>query len=215
MGFTGLAAALFLLLYFVKMEFEKNGMKWGNYLDYALLVSLVILILGFVFDIWRTFKDRRESQKEHDGIKENDNKNKDLLDKNKDLLVKDHERLSSEHGELKTGQTNISQTAAEIRTTVYAMSSQLTEERVRREIMMESMSTGQRDLYSQINAISALNQQLPALQLEKQQLSEKYGDLQQRYDELKAQHQILQQKYHALLNPPELSESEEFTQTME
>lgn len=233
MGFTGLAAALFLLLYSVKTESEKNAWQLDNYLHYALYALLFVAILSLGFAILYVVTDYKKSQQEHDGIKVDDNKNQELFDKNIDLLVKDLERLSSEHdriirelnskhGELKNGQADILQTASEIRIAVNSIDSQLAVEHAKREAMIGAMTIDQQNVHSQINTIYALNQQLPALQLEKQQISEKYGDLQQqydelkaRYDQLKAEHQILQQKYQTLIDPPELSESEGFTQTLE
>jgi chromosome segregation ATPase len=224
MGYTGLAGTLILLLYFVKIELEKRGVKWGIPLDYAVLGTLIALILGFGFDIWKTFKDRKDSQSEHAGIKENDNNNQKLLSKDSDKLSSEHDRISSElsskHDDLKSGQTSISQSTSEIRTTVSSIDKQLAVEQARREAMLESMTARQRDIHSQIDAIYALNQQIPKLEYEKQQLVEKleslqhqYTDLERKHEDLLKDYQQLQQKEQEIHHEPD--DDEDLTQSID
>ncbi len=196
MKFTRYTAALILWYYFAKMESEKNG--WGIYLDYALLGSLILLILGIGIEIWRAVKDRKDSQNEHTGIKDNENKNKEFL-------AQDHNRLSSELNAkcelLKFGQENISQSTSEIRETVSSIDKQLAVEQTKHDDLMRSMTIEQSNVHSQINAIYALNQQLPALQFEKQQLS-------QQYEELLQKHNALQHDYNLLVKQNEQLQQE-------
>ncbi|WP_457943355.1 hypothetical protein [Caproiciproducens sp. LBM24188] len=219
MNYSGIITMLILLLYFAKIEYENKGIKWGNSLDYAVLGSLIIVALELGFEIWRTFKDRNDSQSEHTRIQDND-------DKNRDLLIKDHERLSDKIDASQTlireGQGRISQTTSEIHAAVSSIDKQLAVEEARREELINSMTSNQRNLHDQINAIYALNEQLPILQLEKQQITEKYEallkehkDLEHNYLILQMERDELQKKYEYLLQGFEQEETENFTQKIE
>lgn len=219
MNYSGIITMLILLLYFAKIEYENKGIKWGNSLDYAVLGSLIIVALELGFEIWRTFKDRNDSQSEHTRIQDND-------DKNRDLLIKDHERLSDKIDASQTlireGQGRISQTTSEIHAAVSSIDKQLAVEEARREELINSMTSNQRNLHDQINAIYALNEQLPILQLEKQQITEKYEallkehkDLEHNYLILQMERDELQKKYKYLLQGFEQEETENFTQKIE
>ncbi|QNK41572.1 type IV secretory system conjugative DNA transfer family protein [Caproicibacter fermentans] len=185
-------------------------------MDYVTVCGIIILICGFAFDIWKTIKGREASKDEHDGIKDNDNKNRELLSKDSEIRGKDHDRLSEEHNrlseehdrisseltakhdDLKGRQESIVQSTSDIRTSVVSIDKQLAVEQAKREAMLESMSANQRDIHSQINAIYALNQLVPKLEYKNQALSEKYENLQNQYNDLKIQHQDLLTKYQAL-----------------
>lgn len=219
MNYSGIITMLILLLYFAKIEYENKGIKWGNSLDYAVLGSLIIVALELGFEIWRTFKDRNDSQSEHTRIQDND-------DKNRNLLIKDHERLSDKIDASQTlireGQGRISQTTSEIHAAVSSIDKQLAVEEARREELINSMTSNQRNLHDQINAIYALNEQLPILQLEKQQITEKYEallkehkDLEHNYLILQMERDELQKKYKYLLQGFEQEETENFTQKIE
>lgn len=219
MNYSGIITMLILLLYFAKIEYENKGIKWGNSLDYAVLGSLIIVALELGFEIWRTFKDRNDSQSEHTRIQDND-------DKNRDLLIKDHERLSDKIDASQTlireGQGRISQTTSEIHAAVSSIDKQLAVEEARREELINSMTSNQRNLHDQINAIYALNEQLPILQLEKQQITEKYEallkehkDLEHNYLILQMERDELQKKYEYLLQGFEQEKTENFTQKIE
>lgn len=188
-------------------------------MDYAVLGSLIIVALELGFEIWRTFKDRNDSQSEHTRIQDND-------DKNRNLLIKDHERLSDKIDASQTlireGQGRISQTTSEIHAAVSSIDKQLAVEEARREELINSMTSNQRNLHDQINAIYALNEQLPILQLEKQQITEKYEallkehkDLEHNYLILQMERDELQKKYEYLLQGFEQEETENFTQKIE
>lgn len=223
MRYTRLAVALLLLLRFVNIKSGNNHLKWGTPMDYVTVCGIFILICGFAFDIWKTIKGREASKDEHNGIKDNDNKNRELLSKDSEIRSKDHDRLSeehdrlseehnrlskehdrisseltAEHDDLKGRQGIIVQSASDIRTSVVSIDKQLAVEQAKREAMLESMSANQRDIHSQINAIYALNQLVPKLEYEKQELSVKYENLQHQYNDLKIQHQDLITKYQSL-----------------
>ena len=202
---------------FVNVELENEAIRWDSSLTYALLVPLIVAVLGLGIEIWKTFKDRDSSKAEHNSIKEHE-------DKNKESLTADHElirsELSSKHEDLKSGQTSISQTASEIRTTVSSIDKQLAVEQARREAMLESMTARQHDIHSQIDAIYALNQQIPKLEYEKQQLTKKLESLQHQYTDLERKHenllkdyQQLQQREQEVQHEPD--EDEDLTQSID
>lgn len=213
MKYSRFIAGLILIMDLAIMEKEKSGVKWGINLEYVTLCSIIVLITGFGIDIWKTFKDRKDSRKEHEGLRDNQNKNKDLLEKDHQQISgkidEKHGLLSNEHSQLQTGQTRISQTTSEIRSSVHAIDKQLAVEKAHREDMLKNMTDEQKNVHNQINAVYALNQQLPQLRYEKQQLSEKYVNLQHKYRELQKNHSLLLNEYQSLIQENQKTQQKE------
>lgn len=209
MSFTRLFAGLILISDFAMMYKGNKDVKWGINLDYIAVCSMILLVVGFGIDIWKTVKDRNSSHEEHSSLKENQSTNKELL-------AKDHSRISSEIGTnsklLLSGQSSISQSTSEIRTSVESIDKQIAVETARRENMFSSMTEDQKNVHNQINAIYALNQQIPKLEYEKQQLQIKYQNLSEKYEKLEMDYDLLKEENQQLEKELNSENSQDLTE---
>lgn len=185
--------AILLLLYCqtAKIGDENLQLSEMDTVNVITLVTLIILIVQLGIGIWQNAKDRSASHKEHDGIEKVQRDCKDSL---KDNQTSSQDFLSSEHHQLKDGQTHISQATSEIRIAVNGINNQLTAERARREERQNCLTDEQRSIQVQINAITAMNQMIPQLQLEKHELVVKNQQLVAENEQLKRENRELRQQ---------------------
>lgn len=212
MSFTRLAAGLLLISYFAIMYKGNKDMKWGINLDYIAVCSMILLVVGFGIDIWKTVKDRNSSHEEHSSLKENQNTNKEFLTNDHNRIINE---ISSNSNLLQTGQDSMKQSTSEIRMSVESIDKQLAVETARRENMFSSMTEDQKNVHNQINAIYALNQQIPKLEYEKQQLQEKYQNLSEKYDKLEMDYNLLKEENQQLERELSAENSQNLTEELD
>lgn len=227
MGFTWLALLLVWLLCFANTDLGKEPVSWNNPLTYVLLVALALALLSSFIGLWKMFRSQRPSEKKHEDTKCSHDVSQELLTKDfsipsneygqisRDLTCK-QKLLAMDHQQILANQTRMSLEISEIRTALISIDKQLAVEKARREVMAHSMTTEKLNVQNQINALQALCEQFPSLQYEKQQLTVRCIELEQKNAQLEQKYESLQTEYNYLKQVnSELRQEQEQTESPE
>lgn len=172
-----------------------NNSDWGIFMDWVLVVSCVVVILGFIFDIFKSSKDVKSLSKEHDDVKEHIN------DKYHELQ-KTHEVMNSNSDRILNIVTDIDKTIAVEVSNSKNKYANLTEK--------------QKDLKEQIKSIEVMMKELERLQTENIEQKLTIEKLQTENTKLKEQiNELYHQKSPILSNQISDVQTSDFTQTME
>lgn len=130
--------------------------EWSEkFLDWVLLCTIFVMIAGFVWDIIKAFKDKKDLSKEHGD-----------LSKEHDRLLREYDRLSKENDKIMLQNERQNSILSEINKELYG-------EIKKRDLQFGNLSLSQMDAYKQLEAFTFLMNEVKRLQTENVELKKK------------------------------------------
>ena len=146
-------------------------------MDWVLLCSIFVVIAGFVLDIIKSLKDKKDLSKEHNN-----------LSKEHNGLSKEHDGLSKEHSQIKEHINNRSAAIEKNFSTVISqnikqaetlneINKELYGEIKKRDIQFQNLTLSQKDAYKQMEVFTFLMNEVKRLQSENIELKREAAKL--------------------------------------
>ncbi len=134
-------------------------MDWGNYMDWVVLASVMVMLGTFIADLFRSNKDNKSFKGEHNRL----SSEHDKLSKEHDNLHQHiNESVSRENEILKADTSRIiaqNEAQTTMLTEIYSNSK-------KRDIQIENLTVSQRDAYQQMQKFNFLLSEVSRLQAE-------------------------------------------------
>ena len=131
-------------------------MNWSDYMDWAILASMFVIIGTFIADLYKGFKDTKSLKKDHEKLSAEHDKMQNHINESikqeRKLLEKDTDRIISQNDFQST-----------LLNAIYSESK-------KRELQFDNLTVEQRDAYQQMQKFSFLLSEVSRLQTENSEL---------------------------------------------